>query len=101
MKNTFILWRDIRIEVSHGDAPKNRELYRFAIKTVTPANAHLPLPTSRYGYYHYMPKSEVAEHASFRSYLIARLERDAPASLIQRNAQVVKAAKQLSLDFDG
>ena len=68
---------------------------------MTPAKAHLPLPTSRYGHYHYVPKSEVAEHPNFRAYLVARLERDAPAGLIQRNAQVVKAAKQLSLDFDG
>jgi hypothetical protein len=42
----------------------------------------------------------VAEHESFRAYLIARPERDAPAGLVQRNAQIVKAARQLSLDFD-
>jgi hypothetical protein len=99
MKTAFILWRNIRISVAHGEAPKNRELYRFAIKTVTPAKVHLPLPTSRYGHYHYVSKSEVAEHSSFRAYLIARLERDAPAGLIQRNAQVLRAARQLQLDF--
>jgi hypothetical protein len=100
MKSTNMVWREIRIEVAHGAAPKNRELYRFAIKTMTPSKAHLPLPTARYGQYHYVPKCDVAEHESFRAYLIARPERDAPAGLVQRNAQIVKAARQLSLDFD-
>jgi hypothetical protein len=99
MTTTFLVWRGIKIEVTHGEAPKNRFLERFAVMKVTPAAAHLPLPQPRYGEHHYVGRTEIAQHANFRAYLIARLERDATPALIARNDRVVKASRQLQMDL--
>ena len=97
MRTETYIWRGINFKVVHGDAPKNRYLYRFIVEDVSPVAAHLPLDAPRYDY-HYVDKSEITEHGNLRSYLIARLERDATPALLQRNARV-EVSRQLCFDL--
>ena len=98
MRTDIYVWRGITFEVAHGVAPKNRFLYRFTIDNVSPAKAHLPLESPRYGC-HYVGKTELDLFPDFRAYLFARLQRDLTPALLKRNAQCVERARQGLFDL--
>jgi hypothetical protein len=96
MRTEKIHWHDVEIEVTHGDAPENLSLHRFAVRSIAPSGVVVPLHTPRYGY-HYVCKMELGIYDSFSAYLIARLDRDASPALLSRNASVANRSKQLRL----
>src|SRR5438552_17638655 len=98
MQTDTYTWRGIVFMVAHGNAPKNRDLYRVEIEDVSPPAAHLPFDTPRYGC-HYVCKLDLGIYPDFKSYLFGRLERDATEGLIRRNARIVEESRQLRFDL--
>ena len=97
MKVERFEWHGLEVEVAYEQMRSDTDVYRFATK-VFPPEAHIPLATPRFGF-HFVSKEEVNEYPSFVSWLIASLDKDATAGLLNRNAKVLASKDQLGFDL--